>query len=223
MVNQNIIRELEKNRKGHIIFENQINRDLIELPSLIEKDPVVELSPEEWFYVLDVTVLDEYGNVADKDYKIEAVRKYIATKILTLLEQKYPQLQEYEGSSYLPIFIKGDREEYQRKKDSIYSLKEVFDILEVEGIKEDRIHFIMYYTGSNLLCDSLSILLSNNTPFSVSFYLYPGGFSTYYIPDSKERIHLNCAYNYTVYNACETGKNNTVRKGKQKKKSDEKV
>ena len=222
MINPSIQKELEKKKKGHIIFENQLASDMRELPSLI-KEPIVEIPPEEWYYVTDLTVVDEYGNVADKAYKIEVVRKYLATKILASLEKRHPELQKYEGSNFLPIFLKGDREEYARKKNYIYGLKDVEDILGIEGIQEDRIHFLINNTGSNLLCDSLSILLSDDTPFSVSFYLCPSGFSTYYIPDSKEKIHLQCAYNYTVYKRSDFVRQNRVRKGKQKKKSDEKV
>ncbi len=222
MINQNIIRELEKKRKGHILFNYQIPLDLYRLPEMIQDDIVVNLSVAEWMQVSSIVLLKEKDGkwiAGDKDYIIEVARKYIATKLLVELEKKYPQIKEYGGSEFLPIFLKNDREEYQRKRNYIYGLKDVEDILEVEGIPLDRVHFIMNGTRSNNLCDALSILLSDDTPFNVSIYCSPNGFLTYYIPDSKDRIVLENAYNFTVYNKRKEGYFNKAKKSKEKKKN----
>ena len=221
MVNQNIIKELKKKRKGHILFNYQIPSDLYYLPEMIQDDIVVDLSVVEWMSVSPIVLVEEKDGkmtAADKDYSIEVARKYIATRLLAELEKKYPQLKKYGGSEFLPIFLKSDREEYQRKKNYIYGLKDVEDMLSVEGIQLDRVHFIMNGTRSDHLCDALSILLSDDTPFSVSIYCSPNGFYTYYIPDSKDRIVLEKAYSFKVYNKLEEGFLNKAKKPKESRK-----
>ena len=221
MVNQNIIKELKKKRKGHILFNYQIPSDLYYLPEMIQDDIVVDLSVVEWMSVSPIVLVEEKDGkmtAADKDYSIEVARKYIATRLLAELEKKYPQLKKYGGSEFLPIFLKSDREEYQRKKNYIYGLKDVEDMLSVEGIQLDRVHFIMNGTRSDHLCDALSILLSDDTPFSVSIYCSPNGFYTYYIPDSKDRIVLEKAYSFKVYNKLEEGFFNKAKKPKESRK-----
>ncbi len=221
MVNQNIIKELKKKKKGHILFNYQIPSDLYYLPEMIQDDIVVDLSVVEWMSVSPIVLVEEKDGkmtAADKDYSIEVARKYIATRLLAELEKKYPQLKKYSGSEFLPIFLKSDREEYQRKKNYIYGLKDVEDMLSVEGIQLDRVHFIMNGTRSDHLCDALSILLSDDTPFSVSIYCSPNGFYTYYIPDSKDRIVLEKAYSFKVYNKLEEGFLNKAKKPKESRK-----
>ena len=224
MVNQNIMKELKEKRKGHILFDYQISSDLYHLSELIKDDIVVDFSVMEWKEVYPIILLEEKNGkltAADKDYSIEVARKYIATKLLSELEAKYPQLKEYGGSEFLPIFLKRDREEYQRKRNYIYGLQDVEEMLSVEGIQLDRVHFIMNGTRSDHLCDALSILLSDDTPFSVSVYCAPNGFYTHYIPDSKERIVLENAYNYTVYNKLQEGRINKAKRPKQNRRNND--
>lgn len=226
MINKNITREVTSKRKGHIIYNHQEYYDMIHLPELLKKEIVVDLSPSEWLQASNTILVEERNGqiqAAEQKNKIESARKFIATKILSELEKKYPQLKEYDASSYLKFFLNGNLSEFQRKKDSIYSIKDLEDILEVEEIKLDRVHFIMNYTRSDTLCDALSILLSDNTPFSVSIYCCPNGFYTCYIPDSDEKVFLGDAYNYTLYDSLAAGIDYNQKKSKTKKKNNNKI
>ena len=229
MINKILEREIEKKQKGHILFNHQEASDLHQLAQYLEEkgEIVINFNPIEWHNKVASIVLvkDIEGNIIQREEKakFEACRKYIATKILTELEKKYPEIKEYEGSSYLPIFIKGDRQGYEAKRQSIYSLKDVEDILETEGITLDRVHFIMNGTRSDTICDSLSILFSDKTPFKVSIYCSPNGFYTYRIPDTTERIYFHQVYNYTEYDKFKEGKINVALKPNQKGKIHEKV
>ena len=228
MINTILKREVENKPKGHILFNNQKASDLDQLKQLlVEKgDIIIDFPSIEWHKVANIILLkdiDDTVAVREKDSKIEACRKYIATKLLTELEMKYPELRQYEGSSYLSIFLKGDKQEYEKKRQSIYSLKDLESILEVEKITLDRVHIIMNGTRSSTICDSLSILLSDKTPFKVSIYCSPNGFYTCYIPDATEKVFLHQAYNYTVYSKYKEGIENVAVKPKQKRKANEKV
>ena len=221
MINKNITREVTSKRKGHIIYSHQEYYDMIQLPELLKKEIVVDLSPSEWLQASNTIFVEERdGKIEAVEQKniIETTRKLIVTKLLSELEKKYPQLKEYDASSYLQYFLNGNLSEFQRKKDSIYSIKDLEDILEVEEIKLDRVHFIMNYTRSDTLCDALSILLSDNTPFSVSIYCCPNGFYTCYIPDSDEKVFLQDAYNYTLYDRLDAGIDYNQKKPKQKRR-----
>ena len=211
MINKILERVIGKKQKGHILFDHQEGSDLHKLAQYLEEkgEIVINFNPIEWHdkVVAVVLVKDIEGIIIqrEKKEKFEACRKYIATKLLTELEKKYPEIKQYEGSSYLPIFLEGDRQEYEAKRQSIYSLEDVEEILEVEGITLDRVHFIMNGTRSDTICDSLSILLSDKTPFKVSIYCSPNGFYTYRIPDATEKIFLDQVYNYTRYDKFQEG------------------
>lgn len=229
MINKILERVIGKKQKGHILFDHQEGSDLHKLAQALEEtgEIVIDFNPIEWHdkVVAVVLVKDIEGIIIqrEKKEKLEACRKYIATKLLTELEKKYPEVKQYEGSSYLPIFLEGDRQEYEAKRQSIYSLEDVEEILEVEGIILDRVHFIMNGTRSDTICDSLSILLSDKTPFKVSIYCSPNGFYTYRIPDATEKIFLDQVYNYTRYDKFQKGKRNNAVKPHKKGKTHEKV
>ena len=228
MINKILEREIAKKQKGHILFNHQEGSDLHQLAQSLEEkgEIVINFNPIEWCKVAAVVLVKDIEEIIiqrEKEDKFEACRKYIATKLLTELEKKHPEIKQYEGSSYLPIFLEGDRQEYEAKRQSIYSLKDVEDILEIEGITLDRVHFIMNGTKSDTICDSLSILLSDKTPFKVSIYCSPNGFYTYRIPDATEKIYLDQVYNYTIYDKFQEGKSNVAVKPNQKGKTHEKV
>ena len=204
MTNSIIIRELEKNQKGHIIFDNQKVSDLIELKEILEKQNqiVVDFSYHEWSKVYDSIWCE------DRFRRILETRKYIATKILVELEKKYPQLKEYGASKDIRYFTNGNSELYKENSHAM-SIEDLEEIMSMEGIEIDRIHFIMNQTESNVLCDALSILLSDTTPFSVTFYLCPTKFSTFEIPD-REKTILRDAYSYTRYKEYNEGIKNVA-------------
>lgn len=206
MTNSKIIRELEKNKKGHIIFDNQKISDLNELKEILDKqDKIVVAFPyDEWEKVYD-SIWSE-----DRYQRVLETRKYIATKILVELEKKYPQLKEYGASQDIKYFTSGNRELYQEKSHAM-TIEDLEEIMSYEEIEVDRIHFIMNQTESDNLCDALSILLSDTTPFSVSFYSSPSKFSTLTIPEQKNTFIYE-VYSYTRYREYEEGKENIVSK-----------
>ena len=225
MVNTKLVRELEKKNKGHILFDYQKPSDLWELKKILEErgEIVVDFSVMEWNEAFKVVLIDQVDGKEtsrEKTSKLNAARQYAATKLLAELEKKYPQVKEYGGSDFLPIFTEGDREKYEKKQETIYNLKDVEDILEVEGIKVDRVHFLMNGTRSDALCDALSMLLSDDTPFRVSIYSSPNGFYTCRVPDAKERIWIHQAYNYTRFSKYEEGVVNKAARQYQKRKNE---
>ena len=115
-----------------------------------------------------------------------------------VLEKKYPQLKEYEGSKNLEVFEQGDLELYHKKEKFMFDIKNVEEVLAIEGISIDRIHFIMRDIDAGRLSDALAILLKDNNPFKVSIYISGSSFSSYN-PDSKEKELLSYVYSYTYF------------------------
>ncbi len=206
MTNSKILRELENNQEGHIIFDNQKNSDLSELKEILEKQNkiVVDFPYHEWCKVFDSIWCE------DCFQRVLEIRKYIATKILVELEKKYPQLKEYEASKDIRYFTSGDHELYQKNSHAM-TIENLEEIMSIEGIEVNRIHFIMRQTESDILCDALSILLSDNTPFSVSIYSSPTRFSTFEIPGEKNTTIYE-VYSFTRYKAYKEGQKNAASK-----------
>ena len=219
MTNSKITRELESNKKGHILFDNQKASDLYKLKKILEEQGkiVVDFPVEEWYKAAAIILSEE------QPFRLRAARQFVATKLLSVLEEKYPQLREYAGSKHLAIFQQGDREKFREKSDFIYNLHDVADMLEVEEIHIDRIHFIMNGTRSDNLCDALTPLLSDKTPFDVSIYSSPNGFYTYLDPDSIEKRFISDRYKYTVYKKYEEGVPSDAKAQQKRKRRNETV
>lgn len=216
MVNKNILKVLEENKKGHIIFESQDPRDLDELKYILKKrgDLVVDIPEKEWFVVAPL-VFEE-----NPAFRIQATRKYIAARLLVELEKKYPQLKEYGGTRHLEAIQTGDVETFKNEYDLLYSLDDIRDMLEIEGIQLNRLHIIMNGNRSNILCDAASVLLRDDNPYSTSIYTAPNMFYTSIIPDAFEKTNMRDAYNFTIYQKFDEG---IVNKAKKKQKKYEKV
>ena len=213
MTNSKIIRELENNQKGHIIFDHQKASDLNELKKILEEENkiVIDFSSEEWDIAFHCIVTDNYCQRVDYHYQIILeTRKYIATKILVELEKKYPQLKEYGASQDIKYFTQGNRTLYKEKPHAM-SIEDLEEIMTIEGIEVDRIHIIMNQIDSSYIRAALSILLSDNTPFSVTFYSSPFKCMPFEIPD-KEKTTIYDVYNFTRYDEYEEGKKNIVNK-----------
>ena len=213
MTNSKIIRELENNQKGHIIFDHQKASDLRELKEILEEQNkiLIDFSNEEWDKVFNCIVTDNYyQRVAYHYQSILETRKYIATKILVELEKKYPQLKEYGASQDIKYFTQGNRTLYKEKSHAM-TIEDLEEIMSIEGIEVDRIHFIMNQIDSSYIRDALSILLSDDTPFSVTFYSSPFKCMPFEIPD-KEKTTIYDVYNFTRYDGYEEGKKNIVNK-----------
>lgn len=83
---------------------------------------------------------------------------------------------QYHGSENINIFNQGNLELYEKNDKLLWSIEDVFEILSLEEINIDRIHFIIRSIGSPVLFNALTILLSDNTPFKVSFYASEASF-----------------------------------------------
>ena len=199
MQNKKMIRELIKNKKGHEIFEEQSSSDLHAFTRILEANDrvVVQFNKDEWEQV-EPTIEKEHDC-----FKVRVTRQYIASKILSKLGEKYPQLEEYRGKDSLEVLKKPDV--FKKREDLIYNLYDVRDILDVEGISVDRIHFMINGIDSSLLCDSLSLLLRDDTPYDSSIYL-TSSFTTQEIPDMYDGTKLWEGYNYTIFHQTEEGK-----------------
>lgn len=201
MENKKIIRELEKNEKGNNIFGDQKSQDLNELKDILKerKDLVVDFPVKEWDMVAPYLMRKEDMT------QLSATRSYVASKLLGTLKEKYPQLKKYyrsEGNPECPSLI--------------YNLSYINDLLEIEDIHPERVHFIMNGNKSAILCDALSILLDDNNPFDVSIYSSPNVFYTSVIPDNREKEFIWEAYNYTSYKENEEGEKNIASRHKVK-------
>ena len=193
MENKKIIKTIEENKEGNIIFGDQKSSDLQELKKILEerKDLVVDFPVAEWDMVAPYLIRKPDMT------QLAATRGYIAPKLLSVLKNKYPQLEKYYIS-----------EENPEKPSLIYNLSYIRDLLEVENITPERVHFIMNGNQSAVLCDALSILLSDEYPFDVSIYTSPNVFYTTVIPDSKEKVYLWQEYNYTCFYGDKEGEKN---------------
>ena len=203
MQNKKMIRELIKNNKGHEIFESQEASDLHAFTRLLEANDrvVVQFNKDEWEQV-EPTIEKEHDC-----FKLRVTRQYIASKILSKLGEKYPQLEEYRGKDSLEVLKKPDV--FKKREDLIYNLYDVRDILDVEGIPVDRIHFVIDGIDSKLLCDSLSLVLRDDNPYDSSIYLE--------IPDMYDGTKLWEGYSYTLFHQDEEGiKTNPIKSTKLK-------
>lgn len=203
MVNKNITKELENNEKGHIIFNSQNPKDLKELEEILRENNelLVDFPVNEW---------DKFAPLlmSRRDMtQLEATRRYVAGKLLETLKEKYPQIQKY--------FISKDNTDYPNLA---YNLTYVKDILELEIINPERVHFIMNGNKSAILCDAISILLSDDNPFDVSIYTAPNIFYTSIIPDNREKVYMWQEYNYKTYHENEDGYRNVATRPKIKVK-----
>ena len=213
MVNSNLEKVYRENLKGHNIFEKQTSSDMKEFKELLEKENqiVIDFPQEEWNTAKKLIFLE------DPYHEIDVARQFVAAKILSALTKKYPQLEKYDAESRLDIFKTNKEHVFWEKCKTLYSLDNVMEILEIEDIKPDRIHFIMNGNNSNILCDALSILLRDNNQFNTSIYTSPNIFYTSVVPDSNRTQFLNQAYNYTLFHRSELGEVN------QREKTYEKV
>lgn len=203
MVNKNITKELENNEKGHIIFNSQNPKDLKKLEEILRENNelLVDFPVNEW---------DKFAPLlmSRRDMtQLEATRRYVAGKLLETLKEKYPQIQKY--------FISKDNTDYPNLA---YNLTYVKDILELEIINPERVHFIMNGNKSAILCDAISILLSDDNPFDVSIYTAPNIFYTSIIPDNREKVYMWQEYNYKTYHENEDGYRNVATRPKIKVK-----
>ena len=199
MTNKNIIKELEENKKGHVIFESQDSNDLEELRERLQENNqiVVDFPLSEW---------QEVEPTIDREndcFKIRITRQYIASKILSELSNFYPQLDEYRGKDSVEKLKQPDI--YEGVQDLIYNLYDVRDILDIEEIPIDRIHFIINGIKSDILCDSISLLLREDNAYNTSIYS-TNDFTTEEVPDFYDGTKLWEAYKYTLYHKNEEGK-----------------
>ena len=196
-INENLQKEVEGDRKGHIIFNSQRASDMGRLKELLKDQNKIFIDFEnDWWNVYGTF----YYDIKDKDERLKAGRQYVTAKILKALEKKYPQLSEYKASRTLEVFKNRDIEEYKKKSKGFYGLEELKEILSLKGITIDRIHFIMKGTESPVLHSALAILLSNETPFNVTFYCSETSFGNGYDPDSTDKVCLTDKYSYTYFN-----------------------
>lgn len=230
--NRNIQIEVEKEEtaeRGHIIFNSQDTTDIPRLERLLEEEEKIfvkfSFSNEDF----NARAMIDYIKYYEKKDYLLAGRQYIAAKMFQVLEKKYPQLKEYEGSKNLEVFEQGDLELYHKKEKFMFDLKNVEEVLAKEGISIDRIHFIMRDIEVGRLSDALAILLKDNNPFKVSIYISGSSFSSYN-PDSKEKELLSYVYSYTEYNKFDEGKPSLrkeeldqIAQKQKKKKKNEKV
>ena len=188
MVNNKLLREVESNKKGNIIFNDQKASDLEELKTILEKrkELVVDFPVDEWD-----KVAPHLMNRNDMT-QLQATRGFIALKILNVLKEKCPDLKKY----------------YEENR--LYDFAYIDAIMKINNINPERIHFIMNGNKSAILCDALSILLSEEYNFDVSIYLSPNNFYTTVIPDYKEKVYLWQEYSYTSYYENEEGETNTA-------------
>ena len=197
-INENIEKEATKEDakdRGHIIFNSQRESDMGRLENLLtdENKIFVLFDYEEWGPIQSMIY-----SIKDGTKHIPAGRKYIAAKIFQVLEERYPKLKEYEGSKSLEIFKQGDSSFYLEKENSLCGLDFLEEVLTTEEINIDRIHFIVRSIGSPVLFNSLSMLLSDNTPFKVSIYISEASFPYRDLHSSDERWYSEI-YSYTSY------------------------
>lgn len=210
MKNTKMIRELIKNKQGHDIFESQEASDLHAFTRLLEANDrvVIKFDKNEWGQV-EPTIEQEHDC-----FKLRVARQYIASKILSKLGERYPELEEYKGKDNLEVLKRPDV--FKKREDLIYNLYDVRDILDVEDISVDRIHFIIDGIDSSLLCDSLSLVLRDDSPYNSSIYL-TSNFTTQEIPDMYDGTKLWEGYNYTLFHQDEEGiKTNPIKSTKLK-------
>ena len=194
-INENLQKEVDGNRKGHIIFNYQRESDMVRLKELLKaEDKITVEFSEDWYPAQNILY-----DIKDRKTHLAGARQYVTAKILEVLEEKYPQLKEYEGSKNLEIFKQGDLELYSKKSNSLYGLKDLEEMLSIEDIHIDRIHLIIRSIGSPLLFNAIAMLLSDETPFSISAYASESSFPLY-DPDSIENKWLTETYSYTIFN-----------------------
>lgn len=209
MVNQILLNEIKKNEKGHKIFDYQKNEDLIELDEYIKiftSDIIISLSSKEWYNPSIIIYSEE-----DRIEEIKSCRKYLVAKIIKELQKKYPKLEKYEIEHQLNIFEKKKKKEYHSRKEKMYDFEELIDIIQIEEIPIERIHFSLNISSVEVLCDALTIFLRDNLPFSVSIYLTHNSFYTILIPE-EERTYLWQAYQYKRFKEQEEGKDSKTTK-----------
>ena len=197
-INENIEKEATKEDvkdRGHIIFNSQRESDMGRLENLLtdENKIFVLFDYEEWGPIQSMIY-----SIKDGTKHIPAGRKYIAAKIFQVLEERYPKLKEYEGSKSLEIFKQGNSSFYLEKENSLCGLDFLEEVLTTEEINIDRIHFIVRSIGSPVLFNSLSMLLSDDTPFKVSIYISETSFPYRDLHSSDERWYSEM-YSYTSY------------------------
>lgn len=202
MENKKLYRELSDNKRGNKIFHDQKSKDIEELKTIVESNGelVVDFPVEEWDKVAPSLMRNKEMT------QLEATRSYIASKIFDNLKEKYSQLEVY------------DLNNSKEKPNLNYNLNYIRDILEIEDLAPKRIHFIMNGTKSAILCDALSILLSNDYSFDTYIYTSPNVFYTTVIPDSKEKVYLWQEYNYTYFYGDKDGEQNIASRNKVKTK-----
>lgn len=203
-INENIINEVrseESKEKGHLIFNSQRESDMGRLKELLidENKIFIQFDYEEWGPVMSMIY-----SIENVQKHIIAGRQYIALKILQALEEKYPQLMQYHGSENINLFNQGNLELYEKNDKLLWSIEDVFEILSFEEINIDRIHFIIRSIGSPVLLNSLTILLSDNTPFKVSFYASEVSFPSCDL-HSQKKVWYSDIYSYTSFNKGENG------------------
>ena len=188
MVNNKLLREVESNKKGNVIFNDQKASDLEELKEILEKrgELVVDFPVDEWDKV------GPYLMNRNDMTQLQATRGYIASKILNAIKEKCPELKKY----------------YEENR--LFDFAYIDAIMKINNINLKRIHFIMNGNKSAILCDALSILLSEEYGFDVSIYSSPNNFYTTVIPDYQEKVYLWQEYSYTSFYENEEGEKNTA-------------
>lgn len=175
---------MSNNKPENNIYMNQNESDLYALENkLREQGEVVALfTKEQWDNVSKIIASEM------KEFKEDAARRYVATKLLKALEEKYPRVrQEYHGSKHLPIFETGDVETYEKKFSCIYNLYDVRDIISVEEIPVETIHLLVNGVEDPLLGKALLSLFDNKTSFSVNIYSTNRGNDTFLKPEEDKK------------------------------------
>jgi hypothetical protein len=227
MINQNIISEWEKEEvqkkddPNHKIFDSLRTYSLEKLHTLLQEKGknVIYFPHAEYLNAIGVIAL-EMGE------EIPTTRKYVAAKILSELQEKYPTIKEWCPQIYLDVFQRGDSQRYKKNPDSFYTIDQLYTI--VEDIKLDRLHLIIEGAPEHL-CNAIAPLLKETTPFSVSIYSDSSSFAPLNLIEDGEKQPLENVCPYTLFKGNNEGVTNYARtmlkkKRKQKrKKKDEKV
>lgn len=196
-INQNIQRVIEEEMPGHIIFNSQRGSDRVRLESLLKDRNEIVVSFDDWREVIPLLY-----QIKDKKTQLKATRQYVSAKILQPLEERYSQIKEWEGSNDLDVFKQNNLELYEKKR-ALNNLTDVENLMSMLDINIDRMYFIVY--GEILLCEALSFLLRDETPFKVTIFSVDASFCAFY-PDSDAMELLSDVYSYTSFNKGEEGK-----------------
>lgn len=208
MINNNLLRELKKNKVKHEIFENQVYTDLIDIEKILKSqtetnDILIEFNDE----VLNKAPLlytfpyDSYEN--DKIWE-----QFVALEIMKEINKKCNVSTNHNLSEEEKVIYSNDEEDYLKAEEFLLTKDEVIETLTNLGLSNLRIHFLIKWCQSECLCSKINEYLELNLPFVTMIYTDEVFYNIEKENEitSEKEFTIN-AYQYTRFNDTDEGIN----------------